>query len=215
MLFIVFCTSSCRDGVLCCIIFLVADHRTTSMTLSRIWCVGQTLCKSQAVLALLSHPKREPSQQNVPCLLRWYARCPISWWCPFPEGGWIPMACCLPLACSSLRDFCWSLLVCFRSLVEEELTYWALLVNLHNLQNELMDVHQSDISKMLLFSSSNLVSFMFIKSHHFTWAYHVLLHKTSTPLVSFSSDFRIPVAERAHLLFLRGKTIRGIITTLL
>ena len=69
-------------------------------------------------------------------------------------------------------------LVGFRSLVEEESTYWA-LVNLLNLQNELMDVHQSDISKMLLFSTSNLVSFMFIKSRHFTWAYNVLLHKTS------------------------------------
>ena len=66
----------------------------------------------------------------------------------------------------------------FRSLVEEESTYWA-LVNLLNLQNELMDVHQSDISKMLLFSTSNLVSFRFIKSHHFTWAYLVLLHRTS------------------------------------
>ena len=41
-------------------------------------------------------------------------------------------------------------LVGFRSLVEEESTYWA-LVNLLSLQNELMDIHQSDISKMLLF----------------------------------------------------------------
>ena len=48
----------------------------------------------------------------------------------------------------------------FRSLVEEESTYWT-LVNSPNLQNELMDVHQSDISKMLRFSTSNLVSFMF------------------------------------------------------
>ncbi len=39
-------------------------------------------------------------------------------------------------------------LVGFRSLVEEESTYWA-LVNSLNLQNELMDVHQSDISKIL------------------------------------------------------------------
>ena len=69
----------------------------------------------------------------------------------------------------------WKLL---RSLVKGGSTYWA-LVNLLNLQNELMDVHQSDISKMLLFSTSNLVSFMFIKSRHFTWAYHVLLDKTS------------------------------------
>ena len=69
-------------------------------------------------------------------------------------------------------------LVGFRSLVKEESTYWA-LVNLLNLQNELMDVHQSGISKMLLFSTSNLVSFMFIKSHHFMWAYLILLHKTS------------------------------------
>ena len=47
----------------------------------------------------------------------------------------------------------------FRSLVEEESTYWA-LVNSLNLQNELMDVHQSDISKMLLFSTSNLVFYV-------------------------------------------------------
>ena len=93
-----------------CIIFLVADHRTISTTLSRIWCIGWTLCESQAVLALLSHPKCEPPQQNVPCLVHRCACCPISWWCPFPEGGRIPMACCLPLARSSLRDFCWSLL---------------------------------------------------------------------------------------------------------
>ena len=58
--------------VLCCITFLVADHRTTSMILSRIWCVGRTLRESQAVLALLSHPKCELPQQNVPCLLRRY-----------------------------------------------------------------------------------------------------------------------------------------------
>ena len=42
-----------------------------------------------------------------------------------------------------------------------------------------MDVHQSDISKMLRFSTSNLVSFIFIKSRHFMEAYLVLLHKTS------------------------------------
>ena len=70
------------------------------------------------------------------------------------------------------------LLVGFRSLVEEDSTCWV-LVNSLNLQNELMDVHQSDISKMQIFSTSNLVSFMFTKSCHFMWAYHVLLHKTS------------------------------------
>ena len=96
--------------VFCYIIFLVADHWTTSTTLSRIWCVGRTLRESQAVPALLSHPKREPPQQNVSCLLRRYARRTNSWWRSFPEGGRIPMACCLPLARSSLRDFCWSLL---------------------------------------------------------------------------------------------------------
>ena len=105
-------------------------------------------------------------------------------------------------------------LVGFRSLVEEESTYWA-LVNSLNLQNEPMDVYQSDISKMLWFSTSNLVSFMFIKSRHFTEVYLILLHKTShTPLASFSSSFRVPVAERAHLLFLRGKIVRGITTTI-
>ena len=37
--------------VLCCIIFLGADHRTTSTTLSRIWCVGRNLsgCSSTIV----------------------------------------------------------------------------------------------------------------------------------------------------------------------
>ena len=60
-------------------------------------------------------------------------------------------------------------LVGFRSLVKVESTYWV-LVKLLYLQNELMDVHQSDISKMLLPSTSNF-SFMFIKSHHFTWVY--------------------------------------------
>ena len=39
--------------------------------------------------------------------------------------------------------------------------------------------NQSDISKMLQFSTSNLVSFMLIKSRHFTEAYLILLHKTS------------------------------------
>ena len=69
-------------------------------------------------------------------------------------------------------------LVGFRSLVKVESTYWV-LVNLFNMQNELMDVYQSDISKMLFSSTSNLVSFMLFKSCHLTWAYHVLLHKTS------------------------------------
>ena len=73
---------------------------------------------------------------------------------------------------------CLIALVGFRSQVKEESTFWV-LVNLLNLQSELMDVHQSDISKMLLFSTSNLVSFMFIKSPHFTWAYNILLHETS------------------------------------
>ena len=39
------------------------------MILSRIWCIDQTLCESQAVLALLLHPKCELPQQNMPCLL--------------------------------------------------------------------------------------------------------------------------------------------------
>ena len=66
----------------------------------------------------------------------------------------------------------------FRSLVEVESTYWG-VVKLFNTQNKLMDVHQSDISKMLPSSTSNLVSFIFIKSHHFTEAYFILLHETS------------------------------------
>ena len=60
-----------------------------------------------------------------------------------------------------------SQVVVFRSLVEEESTYWMLVSSL-NLKNELMDVNQSDISKMLQFSTSNFVSFIFIKSRHFT-----------------------------------------------
>ena len=35
-----------------------------------------------------------------------------------------------------------------------------LLVNLLNLQNELMDDHQPDITKMVLFSTSNFVSYV-------------------------------------------------------
>ena len=38
--------------------------------------------------------------------------------------------------------------------------------------------------------------------------------KQVTPLASFSSDFRMPLAERAHLLFLWGKIVHGITTTL-
>ena len=121
--------------VLSCITFLVADHRTASMILSRIWCIGWTLLKSQAVLALLSHPKCKLPQQNVSCLLRRCARHPISWWCPFPERGRIPMVCCLPLARSSLRDFCWSLSkLCFQyhglkgtSCLLSELRYFSIL----------------------------------------------------------------------------------------
>ena len=66
----------------------------------------------------------------------------------------------------------------FGSRVEVESTYWG-VVKLFNTQNKLMNVHQLDISKILLASISNLVSFIFIKSRHFTEAYLVLLHKTS------------------------------------
>ena len=38
--------------------------------------------------------------------------------------------------------------------------------------------------------------------------------KQVTPLASFSSGFRMPVAERTHLLFLWGKIVHGITTTL-
>ena len=109
----------------------------------------------------------------------------------------------------------WISLVGFRSLVEEESTCWA-LVNLFNLQNELMDVHQSDISKMPLFSTSNLVSFMFIKSCRFTCAYHVLLHKTrhTTYVLFFIWFLRDGSRERAHLLFVRGEIVRGITITI-
>ena len=101
-------------------------------------------------------------------------------------------------------------LVGFRSQVEVESTYWA-LVKLLSLQRThvrqpqpsnlrqrldtsdqiltlwtfvdrfitMLDVPESDISKMLPSSTSNLVSFMLIKSRHFTLAYHFLLHKSS------------------------------------
>ena len=75
-----------------------------------------------------------------------------------------------------------------------------------------MDVHQLDISKILLSSTSNLVSFIFIKPRHFTEAYLVLI-KQVTPLATLSSSgFHVPLAERAHL-FLRDKTVCGITTT--
>ena len=54
--------------------------------------------------------------------------------CPFQDGLWE-------------NNITANTLVGFRSLVEEESTYWA-LVNSLNLQNELMNVHQSDISKL-------------------------------------------------------------------
>ena len=67
------------------------------------------------------------------------------------------------------------------------------------------------------FSTSNLVSYMLIKSRHFRWAYHILLHKIShTSCVLFF--FWFPCAgsrERAHLLFLRGKIVYGITTTII
>ena len=113
------------------------NHYTTgtSMILSRIWYVGQTLCESQAVLVLLLYSKCEPSQQNVPFLRRRCARNPISWWRPFPEEGRIPMACCLPLARSSLSDFFWPLLkLCYQqhglkgtSCLLSELRYFSIL----------------------------------------------------------------------------------------
>ena len=40
--------------VLCCIIFLVADHQTTSTTLSRIWCIGRTVQKSNCSSSIVS-----------------------------------------------------------------------------------------------------------------------------------------------------------------
>ena len=77
----------------------------------------------------------EPPQQNVSCLLCQYAHRPISWWRPFPEGGRTPRVCCLPLARSSLRDFCWSLLkLCYQqhglkgtSCLLSELRYFSIL----------------------------------------------------------------------------------------
>ena len=53
----------------------------------------------------------------------------------------------LKVLCYCKELFCLRL-VGFRSLVEEKSTYWT-LVNLLHLQNELVDIHQSHISKML------------------------------------------------------------------
>ena len=48
----------------------------------------------------------------------------------------------------------------FRSLVEVESTYWG-VVKLFNMQNKLMDVHQSDISKILLCFFHRKLSFLY------------------------------------------------------
>ena len=130
--------------------------------------------------------------------------------CFFPLH--LPFCCCRFSLCYT---YLLLFLVGFRSLVEEESTYWA-LVNSLNLQNKLMDVHQSDISKMLPFSTSNLVSLC--SSNLATSLILFSSIKQVTPFVSFSSSgFRVPVTERerAHLLFLRGKIVCGITTTLL
>ena len=63
-------------------------------------------------------------------------------------------------------------------------------------------MHQSDISKMLPPSTSNLVSFMFSKSRYFIGLISFSSIKQVTPLASFSSyDFCVPVAEREHVWF--------------
>ena len=48
----------------------------------------------------------------------------------------------------------------FRSLVEVESTYWG-VVKLFNMQNKLMDVYQSDISKILLSFFHLKLSFLY------------------------------------------------------
>ena len=89
-----------------------------------------------------------------------------------------------------------------------------MLVNLLNLQNKLMDVPQSDISKMLFFSTSNLVSFMFIKSLQFAWSYIVLFHKTShTSCILFFFWFPRAGSRKSTPCIFRGKIVRGITTT--
>ena len=49
----------------------------------------------------------------------------------------------------------------FRSLVEVESTYWGGVVKLFNTQNKLMDVHHSDISKILLSFFDLKLSFLY------------------------------------------------------
>ena len=102
----------------------------------------------------------------------------------------------------------------FGSLVKVESTYWG-VIKLFNTQNKLMEVHQSDVSKILLSSTSNLV---FLYSSNLATSRRLISFssiKQVTPLASFSSSsFHMSVAQRAHLLFLRGKIVRGITTTL-
>ena len=78
-----------------------------------------------------------------------------------------------------------------------------------------MDVHQSDIRKMILFSTSNF--YVSLCSSNLATSRGLITFssiKQVTPLSSFSSSgFCVPVAERAHHLFLRGKIVRGIATT--
>ena len=91
-------------------------------------------------------------------------------------------------------------------------TYWGGVVKLSNTQNNLLDVHQSDISKILRFK----LSLFYI---HQISPLHGGLSRSSPENKShllrpfFSSGFYVPVAERAHLLFLRGKIVCGINTT--
>ena len=58
------------------------------------------------------------------------------------------------------RRLCWWIVRGFRSLVEVESTYWG-VVKLFNTQNKLMDVHQPDISKILLSFFHLKLSFLY------------------------------------------------------
>ena len=75
---------------------------------------------------------------------------------------------------------CFSLVIVhgFRSLVKVESTYWG-VVKLFNTENKLMFTNQTLAKYCSAFYTSNLVSYMLIKSRHFMWAYHILLYKIS------------------------------------
>ena len=92
--------------VLCCIIFLVADHRTTSTTLSRIWSnsVWKSGCSSSIVALKVWAASAKCALPPLSiCMLPNFLMTSIPWRRLIPND-------LLSLAHLSLRNFCWSLL---------------------------------------------------------------------------------------------------------